>query len=79
MTRDEIMKKIQDNRATIRGSGAHHIGILGYYARGEQREVSDMDFLVESDGATSDDYCVTAIHTVFSASMGSSRAAFQEG
>ena len=56
MTPDAILKKLQDNRETIRGFGVRRLGIFGSYARGEQSETSDMDFLVEFDKKTFDNY-----------------------
>jgi hypothetical protein len=56
MTRDEILKKLEENRETIRGFGVRRLGIFGSYARDEQKETSDMDFLVEFDEATFDNY-----------------------
>ena len=56
MTRDEILKKLEENRETIRGFGARRLGIFGSYARGEQSEASDMDFLVEFEKKTFRNY-----------------------
>ena len=47
MTRDEILKKLEENRETIRGFGVRRLGIFGSYARDEHTGASDMDFLVE--------------------------------
>jgi predicted nucleotidyltransferase len=54
--RDEILKKLEENRKTIQGFGVRRLGIFGSYARGEQTEASDMDFLVEFDEATLQKY-----------------------
>jgi len=56
MNSDEILRKLEENRKTIRGFGVRSLGIFGSYARGEQRETSDMDFLVEFDDATLRNY-----------------------
>lgn len=56
MTREEILKKVEENRETIRGFGVRRLGIFGSYARGEQSEASDMDFLVEFEKKTFDNY-----------------------
>ena len=56
MTRDEILKKLEENFETIRGFDVRSLGIFGSYAREEQSEASDMDFLVEFDRATFDNY-----------------------
>ena len=56
MTREEILKRLEEHRDTIRGFGVRRLGIFGSYARGEQSEGSDMDFLVEFERATFDNY-----------------------
>ena len=56
MTRDEILKRLEENREIIRGLGVRRLGIFGSYARGEQKETSDMDFLVEFEEATLQNY-----------------------
>jgi len=56
MARDEILKKLEENRETIRGFGVRRLGIFGSYARGEQTEASDMDFLVEFERPTFKNY-----------------------
>jgi predicted nucleotidyltransferase len=56
MTRDAILRKLEENRETIRGFGVRRLGIFGSYARGEQKRASDMDFLVEFDDATLQNY-----------------------
>ena len=56
MNREEILKKLEENRETVRGFGVRHLGIFGSYARGEQNATSDMDFLVEFEKKTFDNY-----------------------
>lgn len=56
MNREEILKKLEENRETVRGFGVRHLGIFGSYARGEQNAASDMDFLVEFEKKTFDNY-----------------------
>jgi predicted nucleotidyltransferase len=56
MTRDEILSKLQENGDAIRSFGVLRLGIFGSYAGGEQQEASDMDFLVEFESATFDNY-----------------------
>ncbi|MBM4327766.1 MAG: nucleotidyltransferase family protein [Deltaproteobacteria bacterium] len=56
MTRDEILKKLEENRDTIRGFGVRRLGIFGSCARNEDTEASDIDFLVLLDEATFDKY-----------------------
>ncbi|MCA1962067.1 MAG: nucleotidyltransferase family protein [Desulfomonile sp.] len=56
MTREDILKKVEDSRDTIRKFGVRHLGIFGSSARGEQLGDSDIDFLVEFDRASFDNY-----------------------
>ena len=56
MTRDEILRKLEDNRDNIRGLGVRRLGIFGSYARGEETARSDLDFIVEFDEATLHQY-----------------------
>lgn len=56
MNREEILKNLEENRETVRGFGVRHLGIFGSYARGEQNATSDMDFLVEFEKETFDNY-----------------------
>ncbi|MFH1117138.1 MAG: nucleotidyltransferase family protein [Pseudomonadota bacterium] len=56
MTTDEILRKLEENRDSIRGFGVRRLGIFGSYARGEQTETSDMDFLVEFEKKTFRNY-----------------------
>ncbi len=56
MTRDEILKRLEENREIIQGLGVRRLGIFGSYARREQKEASDMDFLAEFEQATLQNY-----------------------
>ena len=56
MTREDIFKQLTQHRDTIRGFGVRRLGIFGSYARDEQGEDSDMDFLVEFNEKTFDNY-----------------------
>jgi predicted nucleotidyltransferase len=47
LTADEILKLIQQNRDRIKKYGVKRIGLFGSYLRGEQKESSDIDILVE--------------------------------
>jgi len=44
---EEIVKKIEENREEIKRFGVKKIGIFGSYVKGEQREDSDVDMVVE--------------------------------
>ena len=55
-TRDEILKIIADNRDAIRACGARRLALFGSAARGEAREGSDVDFVVELERKTFDSY-----------------------
>jgi uncharacterized protein len=56
VNRDDILKKLEENRKSIRGFGLCRLGFFGSYARGEQKRARDMDFLVEFDDATLQNY-----------------------
>jgi predicted nucleotidyltransferase len=49
MTGDEIMHQIREHDDFLVLHGIKRIGLFGSYARGEQREDSDIDLLVEFD------------------------------
>jgi len=48
-TADSILKFLEDHRTTLRDMGVTRIGVFGSYVRGEQREGSDVDFLLSLD------------------------------
>ncbi|MFH1117454.1 MAG: nucleotidyltransferase family protein [Pseudomonadota bacterium] len=56
MTCDEILKKLEENRETVKGFSVRRLGIFGSYARGEQNAASDIDFLVEFERPTFKNY-----------------------
>jgi len=56
MKRDTLLKKLEENREAIRGFGVRRLGIFGSYARGDEKGSSDMDFLVEFDDASLQNY-----------------------
>jgi len=45
--KNEILNLINENQKQIRLLGVERLGIFGSYARNEQKETSDIDFLVE--------------------------------
>jgi len=47
LTAEEILKLIQQNKERIKRYGVKRIGLFGSYLRGEQKESSDIDILVE--------------------------------
>lgn len=56
LTRDKILDVLQKNRDTIDRFGARSLALFGSVARGEQRETSDLDFLVELKSNSFDAY-----------------------
>lgn len=56
MNREYMLKTLEENPETIRSFGVHRLGIFGLYARGEQSEASDMEFLVEFEKKTFRNY-----------------------
>jgi len=54
--RDEILRTLADHREQIRSFGVRSLALFGSAARGEARADSDLDFLVEFDEKTFDNY-----------------------
>jgi len=54
--RDEILRTLADHREQIRSFGVRSLALFGSAARGEARADSDLDFLVEFDKKTFDNY-----------------------
>ena len=54
--RDEILRVLSENRDRIRGFGVRSLALFGSAARGEADESSDLDFLVDFDCKTFDNY-----------------------
>lgn len=55
-TREEILRLLDENRAAIRATGARRLALFGSAARGEMREESDVDLVVELEQKTFDCY-----------------------
>jgi predicted nucleotidyltransferase len=55
-TLEGILSQLREHEAQLRARGAVRLGIFGSYSRGEQREGSDLDVLVELDERTFDRY-----------------------
>jgi uncharacterized protein len=53
---ENILRTLEENRHTILSFGVRQLGVFGSCARGEQTETSDLDFLVEFDDPTFDNY-----------------------
>ena len=47
LTKNQIIKKLEKNKDKIKSFGVKKLWLFGSYARGEQDENSDIDFLVE--------------------------------
>lgn|GEM_PF-2312029 len=45
---ESILAALADHRARIRNLGIRRIGVFGSFVRGEEREESDIDILIES-------------------------------
>jgi predicted nucleotidyltransferase len=54
--KNQIFSRLQQERDFLRESGVNRIGLFGSTARGEDREDSDLDFLVEMKNPTFDGY-----------------------
>ena len=47
MNKEEILKVIRENKDKIKSFGVKKIGIFGSFVRGEEKERSDIDIIVE--------------------------------
>jgi uncharacterized protein len=56
LTPADILHAFQSNRESLTALGVRDIALFGSFARGEQKEHSDVDVLVELEGATFDRY-----------------------
>jgi len=62
MTKEEIKRILLANREILKKYKVKSIRLFGSYARNEEREDSDIDFLVEFEKDTYDNF----IHLIFS-------------
>ncbi|MBW4486511.1 MAG: nucleotidyltransferase family protein [Trichocoleus desertorum ATA4-8-CV12] len=53
--RQVVLKQLRDRLDTIRGFGVQSLALFGSVARDEASEISDLDFLVEFEGAATFD------------------------
>jgi predicted nucleotidyltransferase len=53
---NEIFRILDENRDAIKAYGVRRLGLFGSYARGENTETSDLDFIVEFEKKTFDAY-----------------------
>ena len=49
ITPKEIVRKLEEHREGIRNLGVKRIGLFGSFLKGNQKEGSDIDFLVVFD------------------------------
>ena len=47
LTKEEILESLKENKEKLKNFGAKRIEIFGSFARGEAKESSDIDFIVE--------------------------------
>jgi predicted nucleotidyltransferase len=55
-TADAVLSTLAEHRAELRRFGVKRLGLFGSTARGEAGPDSDLDFVVELERLTSDDY-----------------------
>jgi len=55
-TRQEILAVLSENEELLKKTGVLRIGLFGSFARNQGRVRSDLDFLVEFDRPTFDNY-----------------------
>lgn len=56
LTADQVLDEIADQRERLRAFGVRRLGLFGSVVRGEAGTQSDLDFLVELERHTFDDY-----------------------
>jgi predicted nucleotidyltransferase len=56
LTAEYVLSELEKHAEVLRGFGVKKIGLFGSVARGEAREDSDLDFLVELERLTYRDY-----------------------
>ena len=61
LSKEFIKQTLVDNQKTLREYGVKRIGLFGSYVRGTATAVSDIDFLVELERLTFDDYMGLAV------------------
>ena len=62
LTENEILNKLKEHTDILRKYGVIRIGLFGSYVRGEQRESSDIDFMVEFKKANFDNFMDLALY-----------------
>jgi uncharacterized protein len=60
-SRNEVLKLIEQNQATLKRLGVRRLGLFGSYARGEAVPGSDLDFVVELSEKSFDAYMDTKL------------------
>lgn len=55
-TKQEIIKKIEENREKIKAKGVKRLGLFGSYLKGKQTKNSDVDILIEFEKVTADNF-----------------------
>jgi uncharacterized protein len=54
--KEEILNRLQEHPDAIRAYGVRRLGLFGSFVRGEQKEASDLDFVVEFESKSFDAY-----------------------
>lgn len=56
LTKDEIIKILKEHKHEFKRYSVKKIGIFGSYVMGNQKEKSDIDFVIEFENPTIDNY-----------------------
>ena len=54
--KDEILNRLEEHRDAIKAYGVRRLGLFGPFVRDEQKESSDLDFVVEFERKSFDAY-----------------------
>jgi predicted nucleotidyltransferase len=57
MDRDAIIARLKENEATLRARGVSHAALFGSRARGDHKQDSDIDIMIDTDP--------DAVHDIF--------------
>lgn len=56
LSKEEILRILEENKEQIKGFGAKRIGIFGSFVRHAEKDESDIDILVEFERESFDNY-----------------------
>jgi predicted nucleotidyltransferase len=70
MTRDEIIAKLKEAAPALRAEGVKRLAIFGSRARGDAREDSDLDVLIDVDDANFSGLSIVGVQHIIKQATG---------